>query len=983
METKKMLPIIIVFLIFLSVFSININAGEGDYAGMWSTSPSTKTGGITTDGVNIWILDYYGYVYKFDMEGDYLSSFETTHTEGFDNGGIAKYGNFIYIRDAGTAKIHNYTLSGGYNGNWTANVNLGPGEITSYDGFLWIVLHDQNKVEKYDLQGNYIGCWTPDQQCMGIATDGVNIWLTNYTQKEVYKYHMDGEDADFHWDYGFITGTSICTDGNFFWMVNDGLHMVYKYDTDDAPPSPDPSTWDSEPEPIAAYSITMTATTVSDADPPILYYFDEITGNGTDSGWQESPTYVDHSIASENTECAYRVKCRDYHGNMGNYSSTIYVNSYFHIYTLLEIIYSSTSIEIFGLCYNVTGDVGFLWGNNSVNQTVHENNETAFSDLSDHTGGYWLMIDANASTYYHYMAWYNDGEEYHFGEEKYFIMPPTSPPNDFEVNNEGYGSINLSWTNSFDADTSANQSTIIRMSNDSYPTWTEGVEIYNDTGTWYNKSALLSSTTYFFSAWTYVNDTHSPILWSKSQGRTTTSGTTLSGLYTISVRYENSTYGYIPLNLDTRDYHKHIFYVRYFSSLGPHILGGSFEENYYEEGKEWYITDSNLTDTDETDGSWTINATNLPREMEFQWKGYDTVWWFWENADFCTRTLVVDQFEGQNITFYLRTDLEYVPLALGTMANWANKTFLGEYQYTFADNHGSFSYEDNAYVYIYLYAKNGDKMIIHSEYLDLDMQITPTLVFGKIYYMGIKSDVAELEYIGKAPTGAEDSVVITIPAEMLFEYAIWDHIDVSLGRSDTLLYLDYTDLTESTISVSMSVANYHNRTIVYTEEMGGINNYNFTFTTVDGYDKDEEYVWRINVTFQALGTFTTGWIPILTKQSYIITDVSTLDDILALFFGPSPVSAGGISVGYAYLGVLILALLGLLSFKPEQAHVGLMVEGLIFILAAGAIAGLESLFANYSWIQGVVLGAAGLFIFILGLWAALAGRQTEKEDKKT
>jgi len=325
------------------------------------------------------------------------------------------------------------------------------------------------------------------------------------------------------------------------------------------PPTPDPLTWESEPTAIAAFSITMTATTASSSDPPILYYFDEITENGTDSGWQESTTYTDHSISSENTQCGYRVKCRDDNGIMGDYSSTVYATTFFHIYTDSVLLMSPTTAELYATVYNCTGVAGFYWGNNTVNQTSHENNETTDFELEDDTGYVWLTIPINASTYYHYMAWYDNGTGYRFGEEKYFITKPSKPPTDFEVSEEGYSFINLSWTNSFDDNTSANQSTVIRMSDDSYPTWASGTEIYNSTGIYHNEILLTPGTTYYFSAWTYANDTHSPLLWSRSSARTTTSGTTHAGLYNISIRYENSTYGYIPLNLDTRDKHKHIF----------------------------------------------------------------------------------------------------------------------------------------------------------------------------------------------------------------------------------------------------------------------------------------------------------------------------------------------------------------------------------------------------------------------------------------
>lgn len=58
-------------------------------------------------------------------------------------------------------------------------------------------------------------------------------------------------------------------------------------------------------------SITMTATTASDSS-GVEYYFTETTGNagGDDSGWQNSPTYIDSGLHSGLTY-SYKVKARD------------------------------------------------------------------------------------------------------------------------------------------------------------------------------------------------------------------------------------------------------------------------------------------------------------------------------------------------------------------------------------------------------------------------------------------------------------------------------------------------------------------------------------------------------------------------------------------------------------------------------------------------------------------------------------------------
>jgi hypothetical protein len=78
-------------------------------------------------------------------------------------------------------------------------------------------------------------------------------------------------------------------------------------DTD--PPIPDPMTWASPPAAVDPSSITMTATTASDPS-GVKYYFECTAGGGNDSGWLDSPTYVDSGL-SPNTQYTYRVKASD------------------------------------------------------------------------------------------------------------------------------------------------------------------------------------------------------------------------------------------------------------------------------------------------------------------------------------------------------------------------------------------------------------------------------------------------------------------------------------------------------------------------------------------------------------------------------------------------------------------------------------------------------------------------------------------------
>jgi len=78
-------------------------------------------------------------------------------------------------------------------------------------------------------------------------------------------------------------------------------------------PYPSPMAWESAPEPNGngAYAITMTAKTATAYDyNGVEYYFNNMTDSNHDSGWQDSPVYVDVNLIPQ-TEYTYRVKVSD------------------------------------------------------------------------------------------------------------------------------------------------------------------------------------------------------------------------------------------------------------------------------------------------------------------------------------------------------------------------------------------------------------------------------------------------------------------------------------------------------------------------------------------------------------------------------------------------------------------------------------------------------------------------------------------------
>jgi len=93
-------------------------------------------------------------------------------------------------------------------------------------------------------------------------------------------------------------------------------------EVDTTPPTPNPATFAQVPVAINSATITMTATTGTDASNPVEYLFTETTGNpgGTSSGWTTSAFYMDTGL-SPDTEYIYMIAMRDPHGNTGTNST--------------------------------------------------------------------------------------------------------------------------------------------------------------------------------------------------------------------------------------------------------------------------------------------------------------------------------------------------------------------------------------------------------------------------------------------------------------------------------------------------------------------------------------------------------------------------------------------------------------------------------------------------------------------------------------
>ena len=139
----------------------------GDYFSTVVSGIAANPKGITTDGINIWVMSSYGYniITKYDMSGNYISYWQATET-GTGSVGITTNGTYIWISHKN--KIYKYFVNGTYT-NISWNILNGGGIGVEYDGTnFWLT--SNSAVYKYSQPIiNY--SWNPY-----IQTNNTKIW---------------------------------------------------------------------------------------------------------------------------------------------------------------------------------------------------------------------------------------------------------------------------------------------------------------------------------------------------------------------------------------------------------------------------------------------------------------------------------------------------------------------------------------------------------------------------------------------------------------------------------------------------------------------------------------------------------------------------------------------------------------------------------------------------------------------------------------
>lgn len=560
----------------------------------------------------------------------------------------------------------------------------------------------------------------------------------------------------------------------------------------------------------------------------------------------------------------------------------------------------------------------------------------------------------NHSTYYYVRAWTKNSTTFENStNEVQFLTKPAGPPDDFEITDYDGTTATLSWNNV--TTNCNNQTTLVYYTKDinSDGTLTNDDIIaaqsnlaYNGTAETTTITGLEPDTFYWILAYTQINDTGSPRLYQESSTYATASCTTTGGTYNITIRYENETYNKVDLTLGN----PHQLIVHYSDRT---------EINWFN-GSDWNYNETYLTDSDATDGNFSITIEDNPLWFEFHWNDSTS------RTYRCNR-MIVPITGSRNITFYIRTDLP-IYLEGSTDLNGS----LVRYTYTYIDETGDYRSTNDPYSTIYAYDDDGNKLIIHSEYFSVSLETYPWLVYGKKYFIGTACTEASIERIGIAPAGETQTATVIIPLDPSSSYTMFDLINIDVSWYDDGFYVDFQDTTATTEEATFYVYNYTTGDLIYSDSVE-TNSNSFTFSTVDGCELNTKYKWKlqVNLTDQS---YDTGQLVIFPGFS-TITDVTSIDDIIDQFLGDPPIHNPdtGAYVPWTYLLIFGLAFSMLALFGKENGFLGCLAAGAILIISGVAIGGMDQVFTGYGWYEGARVAVVGALLFVLGLIGLLGG----------
>ena len=166
---------------------VRVTLSDDTSIGNWTVSSLTDPQGITTDGVDIWIVDGstdtlhrfaggVGLVSGVHAATDVIS-LESSNTSA---SGLATDGNQIWVSDDSNASVYVYSMSGNHVGNWQLdNANAAPSGIVNDANDVWVTDRDDEAIYRYAGASSHTGGQHAATEILfldsGLIADGITI----------------------------------------------------------------------------------------------------------------------------------------------------------------------------------------------------------------------------------------------------------------------------------------------------------------------------------------------------------------------------------------------------------------------------------------------------------------------------------------------------------------------------------------------------------------------------------------------------------------------------------------------------------------------------------------------------------------------------------------------------------------------------------------------------------------------------------------
>jgi len=614
------------------------------------------------------------------------------------------------------------------------------------------------------------------------------------------------------------------------------------------------------------------------------------------------------------------------------------------------------------ICVNVSHPQGL-----DMNITMYWYNGSEFLRMHNWTNvnnGSYCFPYANATSPCSHYYWYvqiNDtfGNQTEAIYDFYTHCP--APPTGLTCTRINSTALNISWI-PYPRHNGTTNTTIYYQAG-SFPNYEQGTLACN-TSSNYTHVTVNEATCYYFSAWTWWVDAYSSNL---SENEATKACCSAGGDYRIVI-YDEDTFNPIDFWIFPNNISTHLLRIHYVGGgVDEYIINNATVDSYgCGIGRNVSATDDVLVF--ELVWNWKINTSNqsnIPNGacMTGQYRRMLTP----EAAVNCSGLLTIP-FYMSNYTIY------------GEYHNCFNstttiQTYEGDYEdviiryaYDFYDTVGDFASapSDDCYVSFYTWNDTGVKIWIHQEYWSVGSKIYPPLIYDRLYRTAINSSAKYLKNIGKADTGKNTDVTMTITenlenvphlSNMTWQFA-W--------TSGTGFWFHYTDTQSAIVNVTFVVKNVNEAPIH--NDTSSDQDHNFSGGWYAAQPTNTSYIFTFVFTREVGDTKETTRVDIQLVQgmSSVIT-ANRIETLLQFVCGDNPFynTEKGTEISYVSLifGIMsILAFAGLFRIGEAIAMVG---TGLLLSVGLTVVSGTVA-----------VLTVAGVMLIVLGIvWHIRGGKE--------